>query len=154
VDLLYRGFARREGISLTEYAARSFGVFQEEPMDVVLRFAPEAAEDAAGWVFHPTQTMEPQADGSLIVRFHAGGVQEMCWHLFTWGTDVLVISPDSLRLALSRLALAAGTHHDRFGRGQLDENSNVGGNPCRPLCERRRTTNSRKHDSNLLSAFR
>ena len=53
VDLLDRGFARREDFSLADYAAQSFGVFQEEPIDVVLRFAPEAADDAAGWVFHP-----------------------------------------------------------------------------------------------------
>jgi predicted DNA-binding transcriptional regulator YafY len=104
VDPLERGFARREDFSLAEYAARSFGVFQEEPMDVVLRFAPEAAEDAAGWVFHPTQTMEPQADGSLIVRFRSGGVQEMCWHLFTWGVGVTVIEPHTLRLKMVRFA--------------------------------------------------
>ncbi len=72
-------------------------------MDVVLRFAPEAAEDAAGWVFHPTQTMEPQADGSLIVRFHAGGVQEMCWHLFTWGSALAVVAPNELRGCLAKV---------------------------------------------------
>jgi hypothetical protein len=38
VDLLDLGFARREDFSLSAYAARSFGVFQEEPVDVVLRF--------------------------------------------------------------------------------------------------------------------
>ena len=73
VDLLDLGFARREDFSLSAYAARSFGVFQEEPVDVVLRFAPEAAEDAAGWVFHPSQSTEREGDGGLIVRFRAGG---------------------------------------------------------------------------------
>jgi len=29
IDLLDRGFARREGFDLSAYAARSFGVFQE-----------------------------------------------------------------------------------------------------------------------------
>ncbi|MBV9747421.1 MAG: WYL domain-containing protein [Acetobacteraceae bacterium] len=37
VDLLDRCFARREKFDLRSYAAQSFGVFQEEPMDVVLR---------------------------------------------------------------------------------------------------------------------
>jgi predicted DNA-binding transcriptional regulator YafY len=40
VDLLDRGFQRREDFNLSEYAAQSFGVFQEEPFDVVLRFVP------------------------------------------------------------------------------------------------------------------
>ncbi len=44
IDLLDRGFARREDFDLSAYAAQSFGVFQEEPIDVVLRFTPEAAD--------------------------------------------------------------------------------------------------------------
>lgn len=100
-DLLDRGFQRRENFSLSDYAAQSFGVFQEEPMEVVLRFTPEAAEDAARWLFHPSQSMTRDADGSLIVRFRAGGTQEMCWHLFTWGEAVscadLIESAKALR---------------------------------------------------------
>jgi predicted DNA-binding transcriptional regulator YafY len=110
-DLLDRGFQRREDFSLPEYAARSFGVFQEEPMDVVLRFTPEAAEDAARWQFHPTQSMKREIDGSLIVRFRAGGMQEICNHLFTWGTAVTVIEPEELRLFLTELAETVAVHH-------------------------------------------
>ncbi|MDE2200955.1 MAG: WYL domain-containing protein [Rhodospirillales bacterium] len=106
VDLLDRGFARREDFSLSEYAARSFGVFQEEPIDVVLRFAPEAAEDAAGWMFHPSQRMEREADGGLIVRFRAGGMREMCWHLFSWGEAVTVVEPEELREQIAEQARA------------------------------------------------
>jgi predicted DNA-binding transcriptional regulator YafY len=97
VDLLDRNFDRREDFSLANYAALSFGVFQEEPHDIVLRFSPYAVEDAAGWMFHPTQTMERQDDGSLIVRFRAGGAKEICWHLFTWGEAVQIVSPDHLQ---------------------------------------------------------
>jgi predicted DNA-binding transcriptional regulator YafY len=111
VDLLDRGFARRKDFDLAAYAAQSFGVFQEEPIDVVLRFEPDAADDAAGWVFHPSQTMEREADGSLTVRFLAGGVQEMCWHLFTWGTAVAIAQPDTLRAAMEQMTKVVGRHH-------------------------------------------
>ena len=104
IDLLDRGFVRRDDFSLADYAAQSFGVFQEEPFDVVLRFSAEAAGDAASWSFHPSQTMEREADGGLTVRFRAGGMQEMCWHLFTWGTAVTIVSPERLRDELRRLA--------------------------------------------------
>jgi predicted DNA-binding transcriptional regulator YafY len=77
VDLLDRGFQRREDFSLAAYAAQSFGVFQEEPIDVTLRFTADAAEDAVRWQFHPTQSITHEADGSLTVRFRAGGVREM-----------------------------------------------------------------------------
>ena len=111
VDLLDRRFTRREDFDLVAYATQSFGVFQEEPIDVVLRFEPDAADDAVGWLFHPTQKVEREADGALIVRFHAGGQQEMCWHLFTWGTAVKVISPAELRAAMAGMAKDGFVHH-------------------------------------------
>jgi predicted DNA-binding transcriptional regulator YafY len=116
VDLLDRGFPRREDFRLADYAARSFGVFQEPPFDVALRFAPEAADDASRWQFHPTQTLAPGPDGSLTVRFRAGGMQEMCWHLFTWGTTVTVLEPQALRTRLAETAATAAAHH-RAGAG-------------------------------------
>ncbi len=113
-DLLDRSFAPREDFSLSAYAAQSFGVFQEEPLNVVLRFTSETAMDAARWQFHPSQHLTPEADGALTVRFRAGGVQEMCWHLFTWGTAVTVLAPDDLRTALANLAASAAAHHGSF----------------------------------------
>ena len=83
----------RQEFDLATYASQSFGVFQEPPQDVVLRFIPEAADEAADWVFHPHQTMERQPDGSLIVRFRCGGMQELDWHLYTWGTAATVLTP-------------------------------------------------------------
>ena len=96
VEGLDDGFVREDGFDLAAFAARSFGLFQEDPYPVVWRFAPEAAADAADFVFHPTQTMEPQNDGSLIVRFAAGSDLEMAWHLYTWGDKVEVLEPKSL----------------------------------------------------------
>jgi predicted DNA-binding transcriptional regulator YafY len=111
VDLLDRGFQRHEDFRLPDYAAQSFGVFQEEPTDVVLRFTPEAAEDAARWLFHPSQSTTREADGALIMRFRAGGIQEMCWHLFTWGTAVAIVVPDTLRAKLADMAFLVADHH-------------------------------------------
>jgi len=99
--MLDRTFTRKRGFSLRDYAQRSFGVFQEAPVDVVWRFSPKAAPDAREFLFHPTQVLEPQPDGSLIVRFHAGGLLEMCWHLFTWGEEVAVIKPKRLAALLT-----------------------------------------------------
>jgi predicted DNA-binding transcriptional regulator YafY len=104
-NLMERSFQRHEDFSLSDYAAQSFGVFQEEPIDVVLRFAPEAAEDAERWLFHPSQRMTREADSSLTVRLRAGGMQEMCWHLFTWGTAVMILEPGSLRTMMASAAM-------------------------------------------------
>jgi predicted DNA-binding transcriptional regulator YafY len=60
------------------------------------KFSPQAAKDAKDFEFHPDQKTKRQNDGSLIVRFRAGGALEMCWHLFRWGKEVEVLEPKYL----------------------------------------------------------
>lgn len=97
--VLDESFALAPGFSLEGYAAQAFGVYQDPAQhgEVVWRFLPEAAERAAGFRFHPTQVLEPQDDGALIVRFHAAGWLEMAWHLYQWGDKVEVLAPAGLR---------------------------------------------------------
>jgi predicted DNA-binding transcriptional regulator YafY len=90
-------FERDSGFSLADFAARSFGVYQDTPEDVVWKFSPDAASTAAEFEFHPTQVMETQADGSLIIRFRAASDLEMAWHLYMWGDKVEVVAPTRLR---------------------------------------------------------
>ena len=40
--------------------------------------------------------LEPQQDGSLIVRFQASGWLEMTWFLYRWGDAVEVLVPEGL----------------------------------------------------------
>ena len=97
-ETLNESFALHEGFSITDYAAQAFGVWQDPGQfgEVVWRFLPAAADRAAGFLFHPRQVLEPQDDGSLIVRFHAAGWLEMAWHLYQWGDKVEVIAPQAL----------------------------------------------------------
>jgi predicted DNA-binding transcriptional regulator YafY len=98
VEPLEKFFTRRKGFSLQAYAEESFGVYREKPVNVVWKFSAKAAPDAKDYLFHPTQKLEPQKDGSLIVRFRAGGLQEMAWHLATWGREVKVLRPTTLQV--------------------------------------------------------
>lgn len=97
VDVLDAPFEKPRDFSLDEYVSRSFGVFQEEPFDVVMRFSSDVAEDVHHFMFHPSQKMEDEPGGSVIVRLHAGGALEMVWHLFTWGDSVEILEPRRLR---------------------------------------------------------
>lgn len=87
---------RDPDFDLAAFARRAFGVFQEPPREVVWRFSPSAAEEARAFLFHPEQTLQEQPDGSLLVRFTAGGLLEMAWHLYTWGEAVEVLAPPEL----------------------------------------------------------
>ncbi|MBR4107031.1 MAG: WYL domain-containing protein [Alphaproteobacteria bacterium] len=81
------------GFNLQSYAAQSFGVYQEEPFEVEWLFDKEVAGEAAKYIFHPSQTVKYNTDGTLTVKFKAGGAREMDWHLYTWGNHVKVIKP-------------------------------------------------------------
>jgi predicted DNA-binding transcriptional regulator YafY len=102
-----------DDFDLTAFVARSFGAFQEEPEDITLRFNASAAVDARRFQFHPGQSLEDQPDGSLIVRFRAGGFQEMINHLFTWGDAVDVIAPTRLQSMMINALEKALLHHRR-----------------------------------------
>lgn len=104
-------FERDPAFDLQSYAERSFGTFQEEPVEVTLRFDAEAAPDAKAFRFHPSQTITENDDGSLKVRFKAGGIQEMCWHLVTWGGGVTVERPAGLRRRLAEMCASLAAHH-------------------------------------------
>ena len=92
-------FERDPDFQLQDFVNRAFGVFQNEDEygEVVWRFTPTAASHARSFEFHPEQSVEDQADGSLIVRFDAAGHLEMCWHLYVWGDQVEVLAPEALR---------------------------------------------------------
>ena len=98
-EVLGESFEIDPGFSLRTHAEKGFGSYESEAEhgEVVWRFSPDAADHAKRFVFHPTQTVEEEKDGSLLLKFRASGHIEMCWHLYTWGTSVEVLQPAALR---------------------------------------------------------
>lgn len=98
-EVLGDTFELEAGFDIRKHAEKGFGSYESATQhgDVVWRFSPEAAPHARRFVFHPTQTVEEEADGSLLVRFTASGHLEMCWHLYAWGKSVEVLQPAELR---------------------------------------------------------
>lgn len=93
VEILDIPFVPVKNFNLQKYALESFGSYHEEPFDVEWLFDKEVAEEAAQYIFHPTQTITRNSNGSLTVKFRAGGKLEMDWYLYTWGKHVKVIKP-------------------------------------------------------------
>lgn len=88
-----------DNFDLHEFATRAFGVYQNDTEygEVVWKFRPEVASHVEAYQFHPNQGLELSSDGSVIVRFKAAGILEMCWHLYCWGDKVEVLEPAKLR---------------------------------------------------------
>jgi predicted DNA-binding transcriptional regulator YafY len=111
LELTDESSAPPEDFNLEAYAARSFGVFQEEAEDIVIRFDPSAAPDARTYLFHPTHTMIDETDGSLTVRFRAAGLLQIAHHLMTWGPMVTILAPDRLKVLMWEEVEALYQHH-------------------------------------------
>lgn len=110
-EVLDRPASPPEGFDLAAFANRSFGIYQDQVEDVVLRISPAKADEARVWRFHPSQILEDQPDGSVVVRFSASGMKELAWHLFTWGPEVEIVAPARLRMLLvEELKLSLARH--------------------------------------------
>ncbi|WP_420471876.1 helix-turn-helix transcriptional regulator [Brevundimonas sp. FT23042] len=92
---------------LQVFAGQSFGIYQDAIEDVVLRISPQGADEARGWRWHPTQSIEDRPDGSVEVRFRASGMRELAWHLFTWGEQVGIVAPERLKTVMAEELAAA-----------------------------------------------
>ncbi len=92
-------FERPAWFELGVYCRKAFGAFEkaDEYGPVAWHFTAAAAPVAMNYVFHPDQIVEPQPDGSLVVRFMASGHLEMAWYLYTWGDQVEVLEPEVLK---------------------------------------------------------
>ncbi|CAN5239337.1 YafY family protein [soil metagenome] len=95
------------GFDLTVFASQSFGIYQDEIEDVVLRVTPAGAAEAKSWRWHPTQTFDDLSDGGVEVRFRASGMRELAWHLFTWGDQVAIVEPQRLKAVMAGELAAA-----------------------------------------------
>ena len=100
-----------EDFSLQAFADESFGIYHDEIQDVVLRIHKSRAEDALRWRFHATQQVTPEAEGSVLVTFRAGGMRELSWHLFTWGDAVEIVAPQVLKDMMVQELREAGRAH-------------------------------------------
>ncbi len=88
-------------------------IWDQPPVGVVLRFAPSVGARVREAVWHPSQTVAELADGSLEWRATVSGTVEIRLWILSWGDDVEVVAPASLRddVAASHARAAA-----RYGR--------------------------------------
>jgi predicted DNA-binding transcriptional regulator YafY len=72
-------------------------IADQDPVDVVLRFAAKVASRVREARWHPTEQVAEEADGSLTWRATVAGTIEIRLWILSWGDDVEVLAPASLR---------------------------------------------------------
>jgi predicted DNA-binding transcriptional regulator YafY len=72
-------------------------IADQDPADVVLRFSPAVAARVQEARWHPSQRVSVEPDGSLVWRATVAGTIEIRLWVLSWGDDVEVVEPASLR---------------------------------------------------------
>jgi predicted DNA-binding transcriptional regulator YafY len=85
----------------------AFGIKHEEPMTVKVHFSVQETPFVKERVWHPSQRIEEQADGSVILVFRAGGSWEIKQWVLGFGAGAQVLEPESLRLDIKEELRAA-----------------------------------------------
>jgi predicted DNA-binding transcriptional regulator YafY len=86
-----------ENFRVEDLTGSAFGLIDEEPMAIRVRFLPTVAHLIRERNWHPTQLLEDQEDGSLILSFQAGGGKEILSWLYSYLPHVDVLAPENLR---------------------------------------------------------
>lgn len=91
---------------------RAFGIIGDgEEISVVLKFTAEQAPYVRERLWHPSQCLTEQDDGSLILRFRASGRFEIVRWVLGWGEHVEVVEPPALRQEVMQHLQAAAQQY-------------------------------------------
>jgi predicted DNA-binding transcriptional regulator YafY len=86
-----------EDFSLEKFMGPSFGVYQGEPVHIKIWFHPDVAGYIKEKIWHESQQIHPQDDGSIIFEAEVAGADEIRFWVMTWGSKAIVLEPTSLR---------------------------------------------------------
>jgi len=110
-SLTPRTFEPPDPAATTEQLRPAWDIIADQaPTEVVLRFSANVASRVNETRWHPTQSVSVEPDGSLLWRVTVAGTIEIRLWILSWGDDVEVLEPPSLR------ADVAATHERAASR--------------------------------------
>jgi proteasome accessory factor B len=120
--LTNRRFEIPPDFNFEEFQKTAFNVIWGEPQEVKIRFSPSQAPYIRERTWHPSQKIETEQDGSIILTLHVADLDEAKRWLIGFGAEAEVLQPRELRdvvaLEVNRLARVqsslawAGRSHD------------------------------------------
>jgi predicted DNA-binding transcriptional regulator YafY len=102
-----------EAFDMQGFLHDSFGIYQGPPVMVKIRFSDSVAGYIRERVWHPSQRLSDQADGSVIFTATVAGIEEISHWVLRWGAGAQVLAPENLRQAVSRQASAMAAFYQQ-----------------------------------------
>ncbi|MGM0665644.1 MAG: helix-turn-helix transcriptional regulator [Thermodesulfobacteriota bacterium] len=101
-----------EDFDLEAFLRPSLGVFQGEPVRVIVRFAPRVAGYIWEKVWHESQEITLEDDGSVLFEAEVAGLDEIRFWVLGWGSAAEVLEPEALREAVRAEARALAERYE------------------------------------------
>ena len=106
------------------YFNSGFGIYTGEIFQVKLQFSPPTSDYIAERVWHPQQTLTPQADDSLILEMPANSMTEMMKFVLGFGAKVKVVEPGELVEMILREIMLIESAYNSVGLHELIPTNN------------------------------
>ena len=102
VEMKHDRFEIPDTFKPEEQLQSAFGIVDERPMKVKIKFSPPVAHTVRDRLWHPTQCIVENSDGSVLLSFEAGGRMEIVSWVLSYGKHAEVIEPLDLREEVKR----------------------------------------------------
>jgi predicted DNA-binding transcriptional regulator YafY len=102
-----------EGFNLEDFMRPSFGVFQGEPIKIKVWFHQDVAGYIKEKIWHESQEIHNQEDGSIIFEAEVAGTEEIKFWIMNWGSKAEAVEPESLREEIRAEAEAMLERYER-----------------------------------------
>jgi predicted DNA-binding transcriptional regulator YafY len=91
-------FRTKDNFELREHLSGSWGVYDDPPVDLTVRFSPKVA----GYIlrkdkWHHSEKRKILPSGGVELSFFVAGVDEIRKWIYSWGPDVEVVAPEWFR---------------------------------------------------------
>ncbi|HKM39548.1 MAG TPA: WYL domain-containing protein [bacterium] len=115
LDVTKRHFQRQPEFSLDDYLRYSLGIERGlKPDQVVIWFDAHSARFVKERVWHPTQELVAQEDGSILFKAVLSGLGEVKRWVLSYGSRAQVIKPAHLRAEIAEEATALAAAYTAF----------------------------------------
>ena len=106
LEMLAKTFTVPRSFSIERHLGNAWALIPGDGADerVVVRFKPLVARNVGEVIWHKTQKLEFQDDGSLIYRARVSGIHEVAWWVLGYGDQAEVLEPVELRRLVAERA--------------------------------------------------
>ncbi len=100
-------FRLPDEVDLDAMYGKVFGLIDEPAQRIRIQFTSNVAYLVRERRWHPSQTVDILEDGSVVVNFVTGGMDEVASWVLSWGEEAKVLEPQALiEVVKARLARA------------------------------------------------